>query len=110
MSTENLNNEEAREKLKDLVEDIRVAMMVTGLGKIPLNAIPMTTKEVDENGDIWFLSLRTSEHNSNITESNQVQLLYSDPSDMEFVSVYGTAEIVTNREMLDELYDSMADA
>lgn len=110
MSTENLSNEAARKKLKDLVEDIRVAMMVTGLGKIPLNAIPMTTKEVDESGDIWFLSLRTSEHNSNITESNQVQLLYSDPSDMEFVSVYGTAEIVTNREVLDELYDSMADA
>src|SRR5690606_31110924 len=110
MSTENLNNEAAREKLKGLVEDIRVAMMVTGLSKIPLNAIPMSTKKIDETGDIWFLSLRNSEHNMNIAENNQVQLLYSDPSDMEFVSVYGTGEIITNREVLEELYDEMADA
>ena len=110
MSTENLNNEAAREKLKDLVDDIRVAMMVTGLGKIPLNAVPMSTKKVDDHGDIWFLSLRNSEHNMNITENNQVQLLYSDPSDMEFVSVYGMGEIVTNKEVLEDLYDDMADA
>ena len=110
MSTENLNNEEAREKLKGLVDDIGVAMMVTGLGKIPLNAVPMSTKKVDDNGDIWFLSLRNSEHNMNITEDKQVQLLYSDPSDMEFVSVYGQGEIVTNREILEDLYDEMSDA
>lgn len=110
MSTENLNSAEAREKLKDLVDDIRVAMMVTGLGKIPLNAIPMTTREIDDHGDIWFLSLRNSEHNQNIAESNQVQLLYSDPSEMEFVSVYGIGEIITDKEILHELYDEMADA
>lgn len=110
MSTENLNNEEAREKLKGLVDDIGVAMMVTGLGKIPLNAVPMSTKKVDDQGDIWFLSLRNSEHNMNITENNQVQLLYSNPSDMEFVSVYGMGEIVTDRKVLEDLYDEMSDA
>lgn len=107
MSTENLSNTEAREKLKGLVDDIGVAMMVTGLGKIPLNAVPMSTKKVDDQGDIWFLSLRNSEHNMNITENNQVQLLYSDPSDMEFVSVYGMGEIVTNKEILEDLYSDM---
>ena len=109
MSTENLSHKEAREKLKDLVEDIRVAMMVTGLGKIPLSAVPMTTKEIDEEGNIWFLSLRNSEHNLNIAENSQIQLLYSDPSDMEFVSVFGTGEIVTSRDTLEELYDEMSD-
>lgn len=109
MSTENLSHKEAREKLKDLVEDIRVAMMVTALGKIPLSAVPMTTKEIDDEGNIWFLSLRNSEHNMNIAENNQVQLLFSDPSDMEFVSVFGTGEIVTNKEILEELYDDFSD-
>lgn len=110
MSTENLSNKEAREKLKGLVDDIGVAMMVTGLGKIPLNAVPMSTRKVDDQGDIWFLSLRNSEHNMNITENNQVQLLYSDPSDMEFVSVYGMGEIVTNKEILEDLYSDMDDS
>lgn len=108
MSTEQLHTKEARDKLKDLVNDIRVAMMVTGLGKVPLNAIPMSTNDIDEEGYIWFLSLRNSEHNNNIAADNRVQLLYSDPSDMEFVSVFGTGEIVSNREKLKELYNEMA--
>lgn len=109
MSTENLNQEKAQDKLKELIDDIGVAMMVTALGKKPLNAIPMTTKKVDKQGNIWFLSLKTSEHNSNITQFKEVQLLYSDPSDMEYVSVYGLGEITTDRKVLEELYDKTSD-
>lgn len=109
MSTENLSSTEAKEKLKKLVEDIKITMMVTGLGKIPLNSVPMTTKEVDKDGNIWFLSLKESEHNINIKEDNQVQLLYSKPSDMEFLSVFGNAEIVTDRKVIEEIYNKMSD-
>lgn len=110
MSTENLNKEEAKKKLKELVEDIKVGMMVTGLTKEPFNAIPMTTKKVDEEGNIWFLSSKKSEHNQNITNNNKVELLYSDPSDMEFLSISGTATISTQKNILEELYNKTTDA
>lgn len=109
MSTENLNDAEARKKLRKLADDIKFCMMVTGLGKIPLNAVPMTTKKIDGDGNFWFLSAKESEHNRNIVEKNQVQLLYSKPSDMEFVSVFGTAEVVTDRAIIEELYSKMSD-
>lgn len=109
MSTENLSREEAKKKYKKLSEDIKVAMMVTDLDKRPLSAIPMTTKKVDESGNTWFLSLRDSEHNQNILRKNQVQLLYSEPSDMEFLSVFGTAEITSDKTILEELYDKTTD-
>ena len=98
-----------QEKLKELIDDIEVAMMVTDLDARPLNAIPMTTKKVDKQGNIWFLSLKTSEHNQHLAVNKQIQLLYSDPSDMEYVSVFGTAEISTDRSVIDELYNSADD-
>lgn len=109
MSTENLNKEKSREKLRELVDDIKVAMMVTGLEKKPINAIPMSTKKVDEQGNIWFISLGTSEHNQNLERNPDVHLLYSDPDDMEFLSLYGKAEITKNREILEDLYNPRTD-
>lgn len=109
MSTESLNREESRKKIKELVGDIKVAMMITGFDKKPINAIPMTTKKIDNDGNIWFLSLRNSHHNQDLLKSKDVQLLYSDPSDMEYLSVFGEAEVTTDRAVLEDLYEKTDD-
>lgn len=109
MSTEKLNKEESQKKLKELVEAVKVAMMVTGFNRKPLNAIPMTSKKVDPDGNIWFLSLRNSEHNQDLLQNKEVQLLYSDPNDMEYLSVFGEAEITTDRAVLEDLYNKADD-
>lgn len=109
MSTEKLNKEESKKKLRQLVEDIKIAMMITGFNRKPVSAIPMTSKKVDKEGNIWFLSLRNSDHNNDLLKNNDVQLLYSEPSDMEYLSVYGEAEITTNREILKDLYNKADD-
>ncbi len=109
MSTENKYNKEAQEKVRELAKDIKVAMMATNLGKTPLSAIPMTTQKIDVEGNIWFLSSKKSDHNQDIEKDNRVQLLYSDPSSMAFLSAYGKAEIHTDKSVLQDLYSSMAD-
>lgn len=109
MSTKNLTNEQSWKKLKDLVDDIKVAMMLTGFNKKPINAIPMRSKRVDEDGNIWFLSLKTSEHNQDLASNKEIQLLYSKPSDMEFLSVYGTAEVTTDKKIIEDLYSKTTD-
>ncbi|MCY2685969.1 pyridoxamine 5'-phosphate oxidase family protein [Salinimicrobium sp. TH3] len=109
MSTENLNKEKSWEKLKEMVDDIKVAMMVTGLEKKPINAIPMSTKKVDEKGNIWFISMGNSEHNQNLKTNPDVHLLYSNPDDMEFMSLYGKAEITKDRAVLEDLYNPRTD-
>lgn len=110
MSTDKLINKEAREKMTSLVDDIEIAMLVTDLGSKPLSAVPMTTKKVDEEGNIWFLSSNNSEHNTNINKDADVQLLYSDTSDMEFISIYGKASISTDKPLLKNLYSKIDDA
>jgi general stress protein 26 len=109
MSKENLNKEESWKKLNELVDDIKVAMMVSGLEKKPISAVPMGTKKVDEKGNIWFLSLSNSEHNKNIQINKDVHLLYSNPKNMEFLNLYGKAEITKDRSVLEELYNSKTD-
>ena len=109
METENLISKEAIEKMTKLVQDIKVAFLLTALKKQPINAIPMITKKVDEQGNIWFLSRLDSEHNSNIAKDPQVQLLYSHPSNMEYLSVSGSASIVTDKKIIENFHSAEDD-
>ena len=109
MSTENLNKKESQEKLRKMVDDIKVAMMVTGLEKMPINAIPMRTKKVDDKGNLWFVSAANSEHNKNLQINEQVHLLYSKPDANEFLTVYGKGEITKDKSILKDLYSGLTD-
>lgn len=110
MSTKNLSNEEARQKIKELAESIDLTMMATNLKREPFHVIPMSTKEVDKAGNIWFLSNKNSEHNQNIEKENKTQLIYADKGNFEFMSIYGRASISTDRNRIKELYGSGDDA
>lgn len=110
MSTQNLKDKEALKRMTSLVESIKTGMMVTCLDDRPLNVIPMTTKKVDDEGNIWFLSRLDSNQNCNIVQEPEVQLLYSAPSKNEFISIYGTAAVSLDPEKLKELYHKSDDA
>lgn len=110
MSIDNLTSGEALKKMTKMVNDIDYAMLLTDLNSQPISAVPMSTKKVDKQGNIWFLSGLNSDHNTNIVTSPEVQLLYSDISDMEFISIYGRATIVADQTVLKELYEKTDDA
>lgn len=110
MSKNNLFNEEAKAKIKELAENIDFAMMETHLGSKPTHIIPMSTKDVDDEGCIWFLSNKNSEHNGYLVADNSIQLIYSKPSDMEFMTIFGHAFISTERPVLEKYYGKSDDA
>src|SRR5690606_17470006 len=92
MSTENLNNQEAIEKLKDLVNSIDVAMMVT----YPKDAqypymTPMSRQEIDDEGNIWYLISSESETYQNLQTDNKITLAFGDPGSYTFLSIDGIA-------------------
>ncbi len=104
MKTDNLFNKEALEKLQSMAEGIKVAMLLTNLKTTPINVNPMTTKKVDDDGAIWFLSPLNSDHNINIQTDNKVQLLYSDSDREQYLSVYGEASVASHHNILEELF------
>ncbi len=109
MSKKDLAQKEAIQKLKELAENIDFAMMETNLGGRPSHIIPMSTKDVDELGCIWFLSNKNSEHNTNIEKDNKIQLIYSKPGTMEFLTVFGSAVIYSDKNIIAKYYSKFDD-
>lgn len=110
MSTKNLMNTEAQKKIKEMAESIDFALLSTALNRLPIHTVPMSTKEVDTSGTIWFLSSQQSDHNRHIKENGQCQLHYANPSSMEFLVLFGASTIIEDRERIKELYGSTDDA
>ena len=109
MSITNLYDKKAQEKIKDIAEDIDFTMLATNLGHKPFHAVPMSTKKVDEEGNIWFLSGKDSTHNQHISNDKYTELIYSDPSDMTFMNLFCEASIIEDKNILKELYGKTDD-
>jgi general stress protein 26 len=109
-STQNLSNQEAIDKMKELVDHTKVCFFTTHLDESPLPVRPMHTQEVDEEGTFWFFSDEESQKNFEIKDDSRVQLLYANPSKSEFLSVYGHAMVSRDRSKIEELWTPMAKA
>jgi general stress protein 26 len=108
-NTENLNNKEAIDKLKSLVNDIMVCLFCTDLKTDDGSTCrPMTAIEVCDQGNIWFFSEKTSDKNKAIANDKDVQLFFSHPGKSSYLVLNGEAEIILDKEKIEELWTSEA--
>ncbi|ARK11575.1 pyridoxamine 5'-phosphate oxidase family protein [Fibrivirga algicola] len=97
------------EKIKTMVDDIRIAMMTTVDEQGNLVSRPMACMQMDADGTFWFFTAKSSpkveqvEHNE-----RKVNLSFADAGDSDFVSISGTAQEIDNRAKIDELWSDMA--
>ncbi|MVZ64634.1 general stress protein [Sphingobacterium sp. DK4209] len=108
MSTENLTNQEAIEKLRKMVDKIDIGMLCSFKKdeKRP-HAVPMSRQEVDEEGNIWYLFSKASETFENLQKDQQVTLIYSQPKDYEFITINGNAEISRDEARIEKYWNKM---
>jgi general stress protein 26 len=107
---EDLNNKEAIDKLISMVKDIKVAIFCTELTKTPLQSRPMSVQDVDDQGNLWFISSATSNKNFEILKDSQVQLFFANNSSSQYISIYGNATIYKDQEKIDELWSPVIKA
>ena len=105
-----LSHTEGIKKLKEMAEDIKTCMFCTRIEVMPFQTRPMATQEVDDEGNIWFISSSDSNKNVEIQDNDAVQLVYANASDSHFLSVYGHATILRDQAKIDELWTRWADA
>lgn len=105
-----LIGEEAIEKMKELVDHNAICMFTSDVGETPLQTRPMTTQEVDDEGNFWFFSSKDSHKNYEVRSDARVQLLFANTSASEFLTVYGTATILDDRKKIEALWSPMAKA
>ena len=111
MSTENLHNQEAIDKLTDLVNKIDIGMLCTyATGQQYIHSVPMSRQEVDDQGNIWYLFSSDSLTYDNLQNDKRVSILFSQPSDYNFLNVHGTAEIYQDKARIDKYWNKFMEA
>ncbi|OYU81683.1 MAG: general stress protein [Flavobacterium sp. BFFFF1] len=105
-----LSSQEAIAKLKKLAEDIKICFFCTELTELPVNSRPMSVLEVDEGGNLWFMSSAESHKNFEILKDNRVQLFFAKSASSEYLSVFGTATIYRDKAKIEEVWTPIAKA
>lgn len=89
------------EKLADLIEDSRTAMMITLDEDDRLVSRPMSPLKMDASGALWFF---TDVKSDKVQQIDRVNLSFSDDDDSIYVSVAGHGAISNDRALIDELW------
>jgi len=97
---------ESVEKIKELIEKSPSCFFCTKINSGESFATrPMSAQQVDNEGNIFFLSASDSKKNKEIDDdSASVQLLFQGSSYSDFLTLYGHAEISTDKNKIDELW------
>jgi general stress protein 26 len=101
---------EAIAKIKQLAEDIKTCMFFTELSVRPIPTRPMGVQEVDDKGNLWFLSSKSSNKNVEIGHDNEVQLVFAENSAAHYLSIFGRATIYTDRSHVEDIWTPLAKA
>jgi general stress protein 26 len=95
------SNQEAIEKVKELIKDIDVAMLTTISGGKAVSR-PMQTQEAEFDGDLWFLTMKDTAKYQEILANPAVNVAYAGRS---YVSISGTAEFSEDLERKKEYWN-----
>ncbi len=99
------NTQDDAKLLNDKIKGIRIAMMTTVDEKDgSLRSRPMATQEMEFDGDLWFFTHASAPKVDDVQRDQQVNISYAKPDDNLFVSVTGTAQLVRDRQKINELW------
>ena len=100
-----MSKQEQMDKIQAMVNDVKYTMMTTITDKNCLHSCPMNTTETSIGAkEIWFIGHKPSETVSNIKNNPEVNLAYTSEDDKNYLSIAGKAELVDDKEKLDELW------
>ncbi|GLX66743.1 pyridoxamine 5'-phosphate oxidase family protein [Paenibacillus glycanilyticus] len=97
----NVSDQEAIEKVRELIKDIEIAMLTT-VSEEGLVSRPMKTQDVEFDGTLWFLTKKDTEKFHELFRNKQVNVAYAGKS---YVSIRGEAELVESTEKIKEFWN-----
>ena len=95
-------------KLGELIQDVRICMLTTVDEVGHLHSRPMATQQIEFDGDLWFFTEDPSHKTDEVRTNPEVNVALESGSG--WVSIAGTAEVVTDTAKIDELWDTGAEA
>lgn len=93
------------QKLRELVKDIDFCMLTTVDENNDLHSRPMSVNgDIDPDGDLWFFTNASAHKVSEIARLPKVNVSFADPENQQYVSITGTAQLVRDRDKIEELW------
>lgn len=103
--SEKAERTEGINKLREMVKDIDFCMLTTIDESGDLHSRPMSTNgEIDFDGDLWFFTYASSHKMAEINRVSKVNASFSAPDKQRYVSMSGHAQIVRDRQKIEEMW------
>jgi general stress protein 26 len=103
-----LGDEEAIAKIKEIVEKAKSCFFCTTVATGNSNAArPMSVRQVDDDGNLWFLSARDSHKNMELALDSAVKLYFQGSAHSDFLELEGRATISHDKLKIKELWDPL---
>ncbi len=93
-----------RQKVAELIKDIRFAMLTTTTNDGLLRSRPMTMLDQEFNGDLYFFVSKSAPQVSEMQAHSQINLSFGNPAANVYVSISGTAQLLHDQQQIDALW------
>lgn len=87
-------------KFNEMVEDINICMFITNTAGGEEHTRPMATIEVEDDGSLWFFTDIRSIKVKEVNMQHTVHLVYAHPGKSSYLDVWGSAEIINDRQQI----------
>lgn len=102
---EDLQGLDAIRKIKEMVEQAENCFFCSAVITGESNGDrPMNVRQVDDDGNLWFLSANDSRKNQELSVDPSVRLYFQGSKHSDFMQLYGISTISVDREKIKELW------
>ena len=103
---EDLRGEKAVAKIKELVRAGQNGFFCTAVAAGDTGGVrPMNVRQVDDEGNLWFLSASDSGQNRELAADPSVKLYFQGSRHSDFLHLNGRATVSTDRAKIEELWE-----
>ncbi len=103
-----MSNAESISKVTDIINDSHIGMFTTINEKGALVSRPLAVQDVEDDGDMWFFTAEDTSQVAHIRANPAVNVSFG--RNTEWVSVAGTAEVVTDRDKIHAMWNQVVEA
>jgi len=103
-----MSDAESISKVTDIINDSHIGMFTTINEEGALVSRPLAVQEVKDDGDMWFFTSANSSQVAHIRANPAVNVSFGQRT--EWVSVAGTAELVTDRQLIHDKWNQVVEA
>lgn len=91
-------------KLGEMIKEIEFAMLTTVDEDGSLRSRPMATQRAEFDGNLYFFTHASAPKVDEIEREHHVNLSYAKPEDQRYVSISGRAQVIRDRQKIEELW------